>query len=58
MRVTPTLVQAAEAALRCTLEPSVEPCTSELQRLSAYEASSCRMSAECATPCLCKIHLL
>ena len=45
--MAPTLVQAAEAVLRCALEHALEQTPQDLQRASAQEASSCRMSAAC-----------
>ena len=49
VRVTPMFVQAAEAVLRCALEPTLEPLPPYLQKSSAQQASSCRTSAACAT---------
>ena len=40
--MTPTLVRAAEAVLRCALEPALEPHAQDQQSASAREASPAR----------------
>ena len=49
MRVTPTLVQAAEAVLRCALEPALAWRIEDSQMMYAGQASPCRTSTACAT---------